>query len=67
MSDANPLVSYKKSYRKKQLALKALSNYLEQLKIHYDLNDGDLATLLKNILKIKNKNNFINKVWNIFK
>ena len=70
MSDANHLtkkcINYKKNYRTKQLALKALNNYLEQLKIHYDLKDGDLVKLLKNILKVKNKNNFINKLWNIF-
>ncbi|NLF84308.1 MAG: hypothetical protein GX568_10075 [Candidatus Gastranaerophilales bacterium] len=51
----------------KQLALRSLNNYLEQLKLHYNLNDHDVANLLKIILRVKNKSDFINKLWNMFK
>lgn len=51
----------------KQLALRSLNNYLEQLKLHYNLNDHDVANLLKIILRVKDKSDFINKLWNMFK
>lgn len=70
MTDSNNLtghcLNYKKNYRKKQLALKALSNYLDQLKIHYDLTEGDLIKLLKFVLSVKSRDNFFKKLWNIF-
>lgn len=58
---------YLNNCRKRQQALRALYNYLNQLKIHFDLNDKDIAKILKHILKIKNKDSFMNRVWNIFK
>ncbi len=71
MSDSNYLteqcLKYRKNYRKKQLALKALNNYLDQLKIHYDLSEVDLIKILKFVLSVKCKNNFLKKFWNIFK
>jgi len=71
MSDSNNLTdncqNQKKIYRKKQLALKSLNNYLDQLKIHYDLTEGDLVVILKLVLRVKNQDTFIKKLWNIFK
>ncbi len=71
MTDNNYLTEqcqkYKKNQQKKQLALKALNNYLEQLKIHYDLSEFDLVKILKFVLRVKRKNSFFKKLWNIFK
>ncbi|HSA07435.1 MAG TPA: hypothetical protein P5556_09675 [Candidatus Gastranaerophilales bacterium] len=71
MSDFNysaaKCLNYKKNNRQKQIALKALNNYLDQLKIHYDLTENDLIKILKIVLKIKNKKEFIKNLWNIFK
>ncbi|MFW5804127.1 MAG: hypothetical protein ACOCWG_02730 [bacterium] len=59
MSDFDPVTQRSlkqgKIHNKKQLALKALNSYLEQLKIHYDLTEGDLIKILKIVLKIKDK------------
>lgn len=70
-SDSNYLTEqchkYKNNYRKKQQALKSLNNYLEQLKIHFDLSETDLIKILKIVLSVKNKNSLIKKLWNIFK
>ena len=71
MADADPLMqkylNFRKNHTRKQLALKSLNNYISQLKIHYDLNEKDITKILKYILKIKNKDIFINNLWNIFK
>lgn len=71
MSEANNLTNqylkHKKSYQRKQLAQKSLNNYLEQLRIHYDLTEGDLNKILKLTLSTKTRGNFFKKVWNMFK
>ena len=70
-SDTNDLTNrepkYKKNCQKKQQALKSLNNYLDQLKIHYDLSEREMVKILELILKIKNKDALIKKLWNIFK
>jgi len=53
--------------KKKQNAAKALNNYMEQLKIHFDLNDRDIVKVLELALKERKKGNFIKKWWHILK
>lgn len=52
---------------KKQGAVKALNNYLNQLKIHFDFNDRDIITVLESILKEKKHEVFIKKWWHMLK
>ena len=58
-------LNQRETCRKRQQALKSLYNYINQLKIHFDLNEKDINSLLKHILRIKSKDNFIKKLWNI--
>ena len=60
-------VNYIEKCKKRQQALRYLYNYINQLKIHFDLSEKDIIKLLKHILKMKSKNNFFKKIWNIFK
>ena len=53
--------------KKKLGAAKALNNYMEQLKIHFDLNDRDIIKVLELALKEKRNENFIKKWWHILK
>ncbi|MEI8390591.1 MAG: hypothetical protein WCG23_12005 [bacterium] len=53
--------------KKKQNASRSLNNYMEQLKIHFDLNDRDLIKVLEITLKEKRNKNFIKKWWHILK
>jgi hypothetical protein len=56
---------FQKIHKKKQLALKSLNNYLEQLKIHFDLNDEDIVRILKLYIGKRNNDSFIKKLWHI--
>ena len=53
--------------KKKQNAAKALNNYMEQLKIHFDLSDNDIIKVLELALKEKRNGIFIKKWWHILK
>lgn len=53
--------------KKKQGAAKSLNNYMEQLKIHFDLSDRDIIKVLELALKEKRNENFIKKWWHILK
>jgi len=53
--------------KKKQNAAKSLNNYMEQLKIHFDLSDKDLVKVLELALKEKRNKNFIKKWWHILR
>lgn len=53
--------------KKKQSAAKSLNNYMEQLKIHFDLNDIDVIKVLELALKERRKGIFIKKWWHILK
>jgi hypothetical protein len=68
MSDSENVTKKCMQTRKdKQLALRSLNNYIEQLKLHYNLSESDVSNLLKIMLRIKTKSDFVNKLWNIFK
>lgn len=53
--------------KKKQSAAKALNNYMEQLKIHFDLSDRDIIKVLELALKERKNEMFIKKWWHILK
>ncbi len=53
--------------KKKQNAAKSLSSYIEQLKIHFDLNDKDTVKVLEIALRERKNKNFIKKWWHILK
>lgn len=53
--------------KKKQNAARSLNNYLDQLKIHFDLNDIDVVKVLELALKERKNDRFIKKWWHIFK
>ncbi len=52
-------INYREKCKKRHMALKSLCNYINQLKIHFDLNENDIIKILKQILKTKNNDNFI--------
>ncbi len=53
--------------KKKQIAQKSITNYLNQLKMHFDLTDNELFDILKKIVA-KQKNIISSKKWwNFFK
>lgn len=51
--------------KKKQIASKALNSYLNQLKIHYDLNDDDVAKILEHSLRERKGNINAKRWWHI--
>jgi len=53
--------------KKNRDAAKSLNNYLNQLKIHFDLNDADVIKVLDLILKERKSESFVKKWWHIFK
>ena len=53
--------------RKKQNAVKALNNYLNQIKIHFDFDDKDIVKVLELTLKEKKHENFVKKWWHMLK
>lgn len=53
--------------KKKQNAAKSLNNYMDQLKIHFDLSERDIIKVLELSLKKRKNENFIKKWWHIFK
>ena len=53
--------------KKTQGAAKSLNNYMEQLKIHFDLSDRDIIKVLELALKEKRNESFIKKWWHILK
>jgi nitrogen regulatory protein PII len=46
---------------------KSLNNYLNQLKIHFDVNDEDILNIVESIQKSRKKSNFKNQWWHIWK
>ena len=53
--------------KKKQNAAKSLNNYIEQLKIHFDLSNDDIIKVLELALKERRNEIFIKKWWHILK
>ncbi len=53
--------------KKRQTALKSLNNYLNQLNIHFDLNDEDVVKILESVIKTRKKNIFKKKWWHLSK
>jgi len=51
--------NYREKCRKRQMALKSLCNYLNQLKLHFDLNENDIIRIIKQVLKEQDTENFI--------
>lgn len=55
------------SCKKKQSAARSLNIYIDQLKIHFDLNEKDTIKVLEQALKERRKENIIKKLWRILK
>ncbi len=53
--------------KKKQDAKKSLNNYVNQLKLHFDLNDEEIVRVLEAVLRSKKKNIILKKWWQIWK
>lgn len=53
--------------KKKQTAIKSINNYLSQLKMHYELEDNELAEILKIVILPYKKISSIKKWWKFFK
>lgn len=51
--------------KKNQNAAKVLNNYMNQLKIHFDLSDRDIVKVLEAALKERRGANFIKKWWHL--
>jgi len=52
----------------RQDARKSLNNYINQLKIHFDLNDEDIIEIVKTIFDNQlQRNDFSKKWWQIWK
>lgn len=58
---------YGNKNKKIQDVKKSLNNYLNQLKIHFDINDEDVLNILESIQKSRKKSNFGNPWWHIWK
>lgn len=65
--DAQKRLSNNALVRKKQNAARSLNNYLDQLKIHFDLNDRDIIRVLELALKGRKNESFVKKWWHILK
>ena len=50
-----------------QSAKKSLNNYVNQLQMHFDLNEDELYDLLVLISKTRKNNDFEKKWWHIWK
>jgi len=53
--------------KKIQDAKRSLNNYVNQLKMHFNLNEEEVVKILHAILIAKRNNNFIKKWWQIWK
>lgn len=53
--------------KKIQNAKKSLNNYINQLKIHFDLNDDEIFSIIKALFESKRNNNLLKKWWQIWK
>lgn len=63
----NRCLFFNEQTKKRSNAETSLQSYLNQLRFHYDLSEKDIVIILKHILRIKNNNVFLKKVWNILK
>ena len=53
--------------KKKQIAIKSINNYLSQLKLHYELEDSEIANVLKLIILQYQESSNSKKWWEFFK
>lgn len=52
---------------KRSDAKRSLSNYVGQLKIHFDLNDREIVNVLEAVLKSRRNTDFLKKWWHIWR
>lgn len=67
MSSNNFIAGSTADAKKKQSAKKSLFNYVNQLQIHFDLNDVDVVRVLESV--VRNRKNNVNKKkwWQVWK
>lgn|GEM_PF-2503715 len=53
--------------KKNQEVKKFLNNYINQLKIHFDLNDEEMFNIIESVQHSRKNGNHINKWWHIWK
>jgi len=53
--------------KKIQEAKRSLNNYVNQLKMHFNLNEEEVAKILHAILIANRNNNLVKKWWQIWK
>ncbi|OGI17008.1 MAG: hypothetical protein A2255_10080 [Candidatus Melainabacteria bacterium RIFOXYA2_FULL_32_9] len=58
-----------KTFNRKQNAKKSLNNYINQLKMHFDLTDDEIIDVIRYIFEQQTRNNskFLKKWWQIWK
>ena len=54
---------FQNNIKKKQFAIKSVNNYLNQLKLHYELSEQELFEVLKNIISKQKKLAISSKKW----
>jgi hemerythrin-like domain-containing protein len=59
---AEKQTDYNSKNKKYQDVKKSLNNYINQLKIHFDLNDEEIFKIVKSV-EISRRNNFLVKKW----
>ena len=53
--------------KKKADAKRSLNNYINQLKIHFDLHDEEVVNILDMVLKSKRNNCSVKKWWHVWR
>lgn len=66
-SDAQQRLRSSVFIKKKQNAAKSLNNYLNQLKIHFDLSETETIKVLEAVLRERKSKTISKKWWQILK
>ena len=57
----------KNNNKKKIDARRSLNNYIDQLKIHFELEEKEIISILNSLTQSKKNKYFIKKWWHIWK
>jgi len=66
-SAAEKQTDYNSKNKKNQDVKRSLNNYINQLKIHFDLNDEEIFNIVESVQKSRKNNYCVKKWWQIWK
>jgi len=64
---AEKQTDYTSKSKKNQDVKRSLNNYINQLKIHFDLNDEEIFNVIESVQRSRKNNCHIKKWWQIWK